>query len=146
MVQRLPGNNVSKNVEENLARWDVFSASPNVDVTLSSPGHLAKSALSSEELHWCESPPLRESKHLEVRAAVSPYLHLPQQVPGSERGSATDVGRMDGHWQNGKSTTHLMVEPTGNNVGSAILWNSPESQHRGSLELYGVQAQGEAVS
>lgn len=123
-----------------------FLPPPNMDATLSSPGHLAKSALTSEELHWCESPPLGESKHLEVRAAASPYLHLLQQEPGSDRGRATDVGRMDGHWQNGKSTTHLMVELMGNNVGSAILWNYAKSQHRESLELYGVQAQGEAVS
>lgn len=49
MVQRLLGNNVSKDVGETLARWDVFSASPSTDATLFSLGHVAESALSSQE-------------------------------------------------------------------------------------------------
>lgn len=99
-----------------------------------------------KSLHWCKSLPLRDSKHPEVGPAASPYFPQLQQVPSAGRDRATDVVRMDEHWQNGKRTTHLMVELTGNNVGSVILWNCPESQHWGSLELYKVWAQGEAVS
>ena len=57
---------------------------------------------------------LRDSKDLQVEAAVSPCLPLLQQGPGSDRGRVTDVGRVDGQWQNGKSTAHLMVKLTGN--------------------------------
>ena len=57
---------------------------------------------------------LRDSKDLQVEAAESPYLPLLQQGLGSDRGRVTDAGRMDGQWQNGKSTAHLMVELTGN--------------------------------
>lgn len=47
MVQRLLGNSVSKD-EGELARWDVLFCFP-AQMLLSSPGHVAKSALSSQE-------------------------------------------------------------------------------------------------
>lgn len=46
---RFPGNGISKNVKDNLPRWDVISASSNNGATLFSLGNSAKSALSSTE-------------------------------------------------------------------------------------------------
>ena len=79
---------------------------------------------------------LRDSKYLKVEAAVSPYLPLLQQGPGSDKGRVTDLGRMDGQWQNGGADRQR--------VGWAVLGNRAESQRQGLLELYGEQqAQGE---
>lgn len=90
-------------------------------------------------LHWYESLPLRE---------CSALRQGPQHLPTLPYASRCLVQMLVGWVDTSQtvSTTHLMVELMGNNGQSAILWNHAEYQHWGSLELYGVQAQGEAVS